>query len=41
MIYGGRAVAGLGIGASSLVVPVYISEVAPPSIRKCDALSGE
>jgi sugar porter (SP) family MFS transporter len=33
MIIGGRAVAGLGIGASSLVVPVYISETAPPSIR--------
>jgi MFS family permease len=33
MIYGGRAIAGLGIGASSLVVPVYIAEVAPPSIR--------
>jgi MFS family permease len=33
MIYGGRAVAGLGIGASSMVVPVYISETAPPSIR--------
>ncbi|KAK1224675.1 hypothetical protein PQX77_012421 [Marasmius sp. AFHP31] len=33
MIYGGRAVAGLGIGACSLVAPVYISETAPPSIR--------
>ena len=33
MIVGGRAVAGLGIGASSLTVPVYISETAPPSIR--------
>lgn len=33
MIYAGRAVAGLGIGASSLTVPVYISETAPPSIR--------
>ncbi|KAH7071806.1 quinate permease [Paraphoma chrysanthemicola] len=33
MIYCGRAVAGLGIGASSMVVPVYISETAPPSIR--------
>lgn len=32
-IYAGRAVAGLGIGASSMVVPVYISETAPPSIR--------
>lgn len=33
MIYVGRAVAGLGIGASSLTVPVYIAETAPPSIR--------
>jgi MFS family permease len=33
MIYAGRAVAGLGIGASSLTVPVYIAETAPPSIR--------
>lgn len=33
LIYGGRAIAGLGIGASSLTVPVYIAEVAPPSIR--------
>jgi MFS family permease len=33
MIYAGRLVAGLGIGASSLTVPVYISETAPPSIR--------
>lgn len=32
-IYAGRAIAGLGIGASSLTVPVYISETAPPSIR--------
>ncbi|KAK8859324.1 quinate permease [Apiospora arundinis] len=33
LIYAGRAIAGLGIGSSSLVVPVYIAEVAPPSIR--------
>ncbi|KAF4463982.1 quinate permease [Fusarium albosuccineum] len=33
MVIGGRAVAGLGIGASSLTVPVYIAETAPPSIR--------
>jgi MFS family permease len=33
MVVAGRAVAGLGIGACSLVVPVYISETAPPSIR--------
>lgn len=33
MIYGGRAIAGLGIGASSMTVPVYIAEIAPPSVR--------
>ncbi|KAH9235858.1 hypothetical protein K456DRAFT_1748469 [Colletotrichum gloeosporioides 23] len=33
MIIGGRAVAGLGIGACALAVPVYIAETAPPSIR--------
>jgi len=33
MLIIGRAVAGLGIGASSLIVPVYIAETAPPSIR--------
>lgn len=33
MVIVGRAIAGLGIGACSLVVPVYISETAPPSVR--------
>nr|CBV37373.1 quinate transporter [Colletotrichum graminicola] len=33
LVYAGRAIAGLGIGASSLTVPVYIAETAPPSIR--------
>lgn len=33
MLIAGRAIAGLGIGASSLIVPVYIAETAPPSIR--------
>ncbi|KAL2881699.1 hypothetical protein SGCOL_002848 [Colletotrichum sp. CLE4] len=33
LIYAGRAIAGLGIGGSSLTVPVYIAETAPPSIR--------
>lgn len=33
MLIGGRAIAGLGIGASSLIVPVYIAETSPPSIR--------
>lgn len=27
------SIAGLGIGASSLVVPVYIAETSPPSVR--------
>jgi MFS family permease len=33
MIVAGRAIAGLGIGAASLIVPVYIAETSPPSIR--------
>lgn len=33
MIIGGRAVAGLGIGACALVVPIYIAETSLPSIR--------
>lgn len=33
MIYAGRAIAGFGIGSVSLIVPVYIAETAPPSIR--------
>lgn len=33
LIIAGRAVAGLGIGSTSMCVPVYISETAPPSIR--------
>lgn len=33
MLIAGRAIAGLGIGAVSLIVPVYIAETAPPSIR--------
>jgi MFS family permease len=33
LIVVGRAIAGLGIGSSSMVVPVYVSESAPPSIR--------
>ncbi|KAG8626560.1 hypothetical protein KVT40_005505 [Elsinoe batatas] len=33
MIIGGRAIAGLGIGAVSMIVPIYISETSPPSVR--------
>ncbi len=29
----GRAVGGLGVGCATMVVPVYISETAPPSVR--------
>lgn len=32
-IYGGRIVAGLGIGAASNLTPLYISEISPPAIR--------
>ncbi|KAM0754727.1 quinate permease [Meredithblackwellia eburnea MCA 4105] len=32
-IYGGRILAGLGIGAASNLTPLYISEIAPPAIR--------
>ncbi|KAF3922749.1 hypothetical protein ABW21_db0208184 [Orbilia brochopaga] len=32
-IYAGRAIAGFGIGSVSLLVPVYIAETSPPSIR--------
>lgn len=33
LIYAGRAVGGLGVGSSSLLVPVYMSEISPPAIR--------
>ncbi|XP_014550165.1 hypothetical protein COCVIDRAFT_43213 [Bipolaris victoriae FI3] len=33
LIYGGRALTGLAVGASSMIVPVYISESCPPAIR--------
>jgi len=33
LMLGGRLLCGLGIGLSSCVVPVYISEVAPPAVR--------
>ena len=33
MIYAGRALTGLGVGSSSLVIPAYISESSPPGIR--------
>ncbi|KAI2463022.1 general substrate transporter [Annulohypoxylon bovei var. microspora] len=33
MVYAGRALTGLGVGAVTLVVPQYISECSPPAIR--------
>ncbi|KAF8580727.1 general substrate transporter [Ramaria rubella] len=32
-IYGGRFITGIGVGALSLVVPVYNAEIAPPEVR--------
>ncbi|KAK0223351.1 general substrate transporter [Armillaria fumosa] len=32
-IYGGRFVAGLGLGSSSMAVPLYNAELAPPEVR--------
>ncbi|KAF2748195.1 general substrate transporter, partial [Sporormia fimetaria CBS 119925] len=33
LIIGGRVLAGLGVGAASNMVPVYISELSPPAVR--------
>ncbi|KAF1947606.1 quinate permease [Clathrospora elynae] len=33
MIYGGRVIAGLGIGGMSAITPVFVSENAPPAVR--------
>lgn len=33
LIYGGRVLAGLGVGGTSMVVPIYISEISPPAVR--------
>ena len=33
LLYAGRGIAGFGIGSVSLLVPVYIAETSPPSIR--------
>ncbi|KAJ7285303.1 quinate permease [Mycena rebaudengoi] len=32
-LYVGRVIAGLGVGAVSLTVPIYIAELSPPAIR--------
>lgn len=33
LLFAGRMVAGLGAGASTVIVPLYVSEVAPPAAR--------
>jgi sugar porter (SP) family MFS transporter len=33
MIYGGRVIAGLGIGGMSAITPVFVSENCPPEVR--------
>ncbi|EMD89340.1 hypothetical protein COCC4DRAFT_138114 [Bipolaris maydis ATCC 48331] len=33
LIYGGRVIAGLGIGGMSSITPVFVSESAPPAVR--------
>ena len=33
LLYGGRVLAGLGVGAGSNITPIYISELSPPAIR--------
>lgn len=33
MLYAGRVLTGWSIGATSLLVPIYIAEAAPPHIR--------
>ncbi|KAK3078512.1 hypothetical protein LTS18_007322 [Coniosporium uncinatum] len=33
LILGGRVLAGIGVGGASMIVPIYISEIAPPAVR--------
>jgi MFS family permease len=33
LIYGGRVLAGIGVGGASNLTPIYISELSPPAIR--------
>lgn len=33
LIYGGRVIAGLGIGGMSSITPIFVSESAPPAVR--------
>ena len=32
-IYAGRVLAGVGVGATSMITPIYISELSPPAVR--------
>ncbi|CAK1360021.1 unnamed protein product [Cercospora beticola] len=33
LIYAGRVLAGIGVGAASMLTPIYISEISPPAVR--------
>ncbi|KAI7234960.1 putative quinate [Hortaea werneckii] len=33
LIYAGRVIAGLAVGATSNITPIYISEISPPAVR--------
>lgn len=33
LIYAGRVLAGIGVGGTSNLAPIYISEISPPAIR--------
>lgn len=33
LIYAGRVLAGIGVGAASMITPIYISEISPPAVR--------
>lgn len=33
LIYGGRVLAGFGVGGASNLSPIFIAEIAPPAIR--------
>jgi MFS family permease len=33
LLYAGRALTGVGVGATSMILPIYLSECAPPNIR--------
>jgi MFS family permease len=32
-VYAGRFIAGLGVGQTTVVAPVYLAEISPPSVR--------